>query len=1105
MKDDQDNGNIDFKEAKDHDSSAPVNITVSGDPATDSSKSDPSEARIVTAPSLILGGIVVFPYALTPLVLNDPGTIGLMESASSGDRMLALFPEMPDDESMRELIKGRAFDPKTSTILLNNKRIVSTGVLARIVKTLKFPDGTVRVLVRGISRIKFLEPVGGKPYLMLKVARIPVAQDSSVETIAMVRNAIKQFQEIVSFAPNFPEELKIAVLNMNDNTRITDVIADTLNISFAEKIVLLTTPNLQDRLHFLTILLNRELEVLRLGSEIQSQVHDAMTKSQREFFLREQLKQIKEELGEGNRNPDVNAIMSRLEKTKLTKPVREVVMKEIERLNMVPPSSPEYNISYTYIDWLLGVPWLESTQDRVNVKDAAGILDADHYGLKDVKERILEFLSVLQLKKNHKSPIICFIGPPGVGKTSLGRSIAVSLGRKFVRMSLGGIKDEAEIRGHRRTYIGALPGRIIQGMKRAGTVNPVFMLDELDKLGNDYRGDPASALLEVLDPEQNKAFNDHYLEVDYDLSKVMFIATANVLESIPRPLLDRMEVIRLPGYTALEKEQIARRYLIPRQMVENGLDNSFVRFKHSAAFEIIEHYTMEAGVRNLERMIASVCRKLVRRFVEQGGGQPPEKPVVVDAACVRELLGPRKFTSDESENLPRVGIVTGMAWTSYGGSILEVEAAKMPGRGDLKLTGSLGDVMKESALAAFSYVRGHAKELGINQKLFKENDFHIHVPDGATPKDGPSAGVTLATALVSLLTGKPVKPRLSMTGEITLSGKVTPIGGVREKVIAALRAGIRDVVMPADNEKDLEDVPPEVRSQISFHFVRTIDEVLKIALPKHVRAFVPKRSAAEKDEFYEYDDYLFQQVEPEAAAEKSAAKKPEAPIQEKPVEKKPADAESPAGEAAKSVKPDAAPVKEKSAGKKPEAPAGKAPEKKPEAPVQEKPVEKKAEAPEEKHADPNQASRLEVKKTPLVVNYSKFQNASFTIGGIPLKAPVLQQHPTPAPASPARSFSPSEKLHLDVKVSSEMEPGAAADLSVIPLETPAKTKPASRKRASRTARPASGGAVRFRPASNRKLPVKFVTSLPTAPAAPARPAKRSKPARAGSASTKKGK
>ena len=1127
MKDDQDNGNIDFKEAKDHDSSAPVNITVSGDPATDSTKNDSSEARIVTAPSLILGGIVVFPYALTPLVLNDPGTIGLMESASSGDRMLALFPEMPDDESMRELIKGRAFDPKTSTIVLNGKRIVSIGVLARIVKTLKFPDGTVRVLVRGISRIKFLEPVGGKPYLMLKVARIPVVSDTSVETIAMVRNAIKQFQEIVSFAPNFPEELKIAVLNMNDNTRITDVIADTLNISFAEQIVLLTTQNLQDRLHFLTILLNRELEVLRLGSEIQSQVHDAMTKSQREFFLREQLKQIKEELGEGNRNPDVNAIMSRLEKTKLTKPVREVVMKEIERLNMVPPSSPEYNISFTYIDWLLGVPWLESTQDRVNVKDAAGILDADHYGLKDVKERILEFLSVIQLKKNHKSPIICFIGPPGVGKTSLGRSIAVSLGRKFVRMSLGGIKDEAEIRGHRRTYIGALPGRIIQGMKRAGTVNPVFMLDELDKLGNDYRGDPASALLEVLDPEQNKAFNDHYLEVDYDLSKVMFIATANMLETIPRPLLDRMEIIRLPGYTALEKEQIAKRYLIPRQMVENGLDNSFVRFKHSAAFEIIEHYTMESGVRSLERTIASVCRKLVRRFVEKNGGQPPEKPVVVDDALVRELLGPRKFTSDESENIPRIGIVTGMAWTSYGGTTLEVEAVKMPGRGELKLTGSLGDVMKESAMAAFSYVRGHAKELGINQKIFKENDFHIHVPDGATPKDGPSAGVTLATAIVSLLTGKPVRPRLSMTGEITLSGKVTPIGGVREKVIAALRAGIRDVVMPADNEKDMEDVPEEVRSKISFHFVRTIDEVLKIAMPKNVKPYVPKRSEKTKDEFYEYDDYLFQKVEPEekkterkaasnsegkpdpSSGQKDVAAKPAEPFEaNKPVETKPAEPAAakpeikPAEVKPAEPKPEAKPAEVKSAEPKPETkpaevkpaepkpeaksaevkPAESKPETKPSAPQENKPepasaAEKKPDEkkPDEKKPEHHSVPQFEFKKPTLVVNYPKFQNSTFSVGQFTLKAPDMHHIPEPQKPAPAKSFKVEKKLHLDVKISTSAETG---DVPMISLDFPVKPEQPVvapvRKKSVRKAAPKG-----FRPAKTRKLQVKVTSAIQT--------------------------
>ncbi len=1101
MKDDKDNQNMEFTEAKDQASFAPLSITVSGEKGNDPSQDDSSGDRIIDAPALILGGIVVFPHALTPLVLNDPGMISMMDAASSGDRMIALFPEIPDDESMRGLIKGKAFDPNTSSFLLNKRRIASVGALARIVKTLKFPDGTVRVLVRGIARCRFMTVVPGKPYMVMKVHRLSDTPDTSMETAAMVRNATKQFQEVISFAPNFPEELKIAVLNMTDNSRIADVIADTLNISFAEKVVLLTELKLQERLHFLTILLNRELEVLRLGSEIQRQVHDAMSKQQREFFLREQLKQIREELGEDNRNPDVVAISERIEKAHLPEAPYKVVTKELERLNMVPPSSPEYNISYTYIDWLLSVPWTQATEERADVQVAASVLDADHYGLKDVKERILEFLAVHQLKKNSKSPIICFIGPPGVGKTSLGRSIAVSLNRKFVRMSLGGIRDEAEIRGHRRTYIGALPGRIIQGMKRAGTVNPVFMLDELDKLGSDYKGDPASALLEVLDPEQNKAFNDHYLEVDYDLSKVMFIATANMLETIPRPLLDRMEIIRLPGYTALEKEQIAKRYLIPRQMVENGLDNSFVRFKHSAAFEIIEHYTMESGVRSLERTIASVCRKLVRRFVEKNGGQPPEKPVVVDDALVRELLGPRKFTSDESENIPRVGVVTGMAWTSYGGTTLEVEAAKMPGRGELKLTGSLGDVMKESALAAFSYVRGHAKALGINQKIFKENDFHIHVPDGATPKDGPSAGVTLATAIVSLLTGKPVRPRLSMTGEITLSGKVTPIGGVREKVIAALRAGIRDVVMPADNEKDMEDVPQEVRSRITFHFVRTIDEVLKIAMPKNVKPYVPKRAEKVRDEFYEYDDYLFQKVEPEdkkpeqkadSKSEVKADNKPAAPEAEKPAVEKPVE-EKPAAKPAEPVKPVQSEAKPESAAKpeeKPSAPEAKKPEP---APAE----EKKPEPPKPEH---HSASQFEFRMPTLVVNYGKKPNASFTVGQAPLKAP--EQHPLPEPLkpAPAKSFKASEKLHLDVKMSTASETG---DAPVISLHAPVKAEKTvsapARKKPVQKAAPKN-----FRPAKTQKLRVK-VSSASAAQAGDApekkTPRKKAKPA----APAKKGK
>ncbi|MBO4632216.1 MAG: endopeptidase La, partial [Lentisphaeria bacterium] len=480
------------------------------------------------------------------------------------------------------------------------------------------------------------------------------------------------------------------------------------------------------------------------------------------------------------------------------------------------------------------------SEDRLDISEARKILDRDHYGLKDIKERILEFLSVLQLKKDRKAPIICFIGPPGVGKTSLGKSIAEAMGRKFVRISLGGVRDEAEIRGHRRTYVGALPGRIIQGMKKAGTSNPVFMLDEIDKLGNDFRGDPASALLEVLDPQQNHAFNDHYLEVDYDLSSVMFIATANISDTIPAPLLDRMDVIRLPGYTATEKKQIAEQFLIPRQLEENGFAGRNVTFTGDAVDELIGYYTREAGVRQLERTIGQICRKLARQIVE---GRNKKKKIVIDSKTVRELLGARKFLMDEAMAQPEIGVATGMAWTSVGGTILQVEAVMMPGKGELKLTGSLGNVMKESAMAAFSYVKGHARELGINSRLFEKNDFHIHVPDGATPKDGPSAGITLTTALVSLLTGKPVRHDFAMTGEINLRGKVTAIGGVKEKSIGALRAGIRNIILPEENRKDLEEIPEDVARQVNFHFVSEIGQVLKIMLAKPVAG---KRSMVRK-------------------------------------------------------------------------------------------------------------------------------------------------------------------------------------------------------------------------------------------------------------------
>ncbi|MBR4663137.1 MAG: endopeptidase La [Lentisphaeria bacterium] len=799
---------------------------------------DVVETLAITQP-----GTILFPFALTPLVLDNPGNIAKAEKAASGSRLIAVFPEMPKNEDVSEV---QGIELNVTSFKLDDHDVSSIGVLCRLVKTLKFPDGTVRILLRGLERIRYEGPVSEDSPLV-KVRKIVQPEDNSIETAAMVRNAVKQFQEITTFSPNFPEELKIAIINLTDNVRIVDLIADSVNFSNLEKLAILTIEKLQDRLHLMTILLNREVEVLRLGSEIQSQVHNAMSKSQREFFLREQLRTIKEELGEGSGNPDIVRIQERMSKLDLPENVVDVLNKEIERLEMIPQAAAEYNIAYTYIDWILSVPWNQFTEDRLDIAEAKKILDRDHYGLKDIKERILEFLAVLQMKNNRKAPIICFIGPPGVGKTSLGKSIAEAMGRKFVRISLGGVRDEAEIRGHRRTYIGALPGRIIQGMKKAGSSNPVFMLDEIDKLGNDFRGDPASALLEVLDPQQNFSFSDHYLEVDYDLSSVMFIATANISDTIPGPLLDRMDVIRLPGYTATEKKHIAEQFLIPRQLEENGFAGKNVSFTSDATDELISYYTREAGVRQLERTFGQLCRKLARKIVE-GELKDQDQPIVVDAEEIHRLLGARKFLMDEAMNEPQVGVATGMAWTSVGGTILQVETAMMPGKGELKLTGSLGNVMKESAMAAFSYVKGHAKELGIKSSVFDKNDFHIHVPDGATPKDGPSAGITLTTALVSLLTGNPVRHDYAMTGEINLRGKVTAIGGVKEKSIGALRAGITNIILPEENRKDLEDVPEDVLRQVKFTFVSEISQVLKIMLakPPEKKAPAPRKKTVRK-------------------------------------------------------------------------------------------------------------------------------------------------------------------------------------------------------------------------------------------------------------------
>ena len=776
----------------------------------------------MTVPAIALSGILVYPYALTPLVIDSEESIELVQKAADGDRLIALFPEFPANP-----MDTAGLNLNMKTFTLEGKKVLSIGVLGRIVKMLRFPDNTVRVLVRGLCRIK--EISYNAETRKANFRKLKEDDENEIEIQAMVRNAIKQFQEVITYSPNFPEDLKIAILNMNSNTRITDLIADALNISYAEKLAILTLPKLQERLQLLTILLNREVEVLKLGSEIQTQVHNAMSKSQREFFLREQLRTIKEELGEETRNPDLAELHKRMSKINAPEHVLDTLSKELDRIESIPPTAPDYTVSFNYIDWILSLPWNNTTEDRIDIHHAAEILERDHYGLKDVKERILEFLSVLQLKKDKKAPILCFSGPPGVGKTSLGKSIADAMGRKFVRMSLGGIKDEAEIRGHRKTYIGALPGRILQGLKKAGSSNPVFMLDEIDKIGNDFRGDPASALLEVLDPQQNFAFHDNYLELDYNLSNVMFIATANLLDTIPAPLLDRMDVITLPGYTPLEKQKIAERYLIPRQIVENGLEEMKIRMTSDATKDVISLYTREAGVRNLERTLGAVMRKTARKVVENKFD--PKKDAVITPAHVKKALGAPRYLNDEIPVKPEVGTAVGMAWTSVGGTILQIEALMIPGKGELKLTGSLGNVMKESAFAAFSYIRSKASEYGIDDSVFTKNDFHIHVPDGATPKDGPSAGVTLSTALISLLTNTPVENKVSMTGEITLRGAITAIGGVKEKSIGALCAGVTDVILPEENRKDAEEIPDEVKKKIQFHFVTCAEEAWKVAVP----------------------------------------------------------------------------------------------------------------------------------------------------------------------------------------------------------------------------------------------------------------------------------
>ena len=763
---------------------------------------------------LPLRGTVLFPQAVVPLGAGRVSSLRLIEEAVQGGRLVGAVTQK---------------DPKDDAPGADG--LHSVGTLTVIHKALKQPDGTLRLVAQGVGRFRLVEIVQTEPYLKARIEPIEEqspAQDLELE--ALVRSVTSLFAKVVSLSPTLPDEL-VAVL---DNVEGPGAVADLIAASFpalplALKQELLETVNVRERLSKLAAALGKEAEVLELGSKIQSEIQSEMSKTQRDYYLREQMKAIQKELGEGDeRTQEVDALRAKIEAAGMPAEAKSEALRELDRLAKMPPAAAEYTVARTYIDWLVAMPWQQETTDAVEIGPARAILDEDHEGLEKVKDRILEYLAVKKIRPGGKDPILCFVGPPGVGKTSLGKSIARALGRKFHRISLGGMRDEAEIRGHRRTYIGALPGQIVQGLRRAGTKNPVLMLDEVDKLGMDFRGDPASALLEVLDPEQNATFRDHYLDVPFDLSRVLFITTANVIDTVPAPLRDRMELINLAGYTEEEKVAIAQRHLVPKQACEHGLaSGTDIVFEPESLRLLARGYTREAGVRSLEREIASVCRKVARRRAEGN-----TEPVRVVPDVVVSYLGVPRFELEEVEQRTRVpGVATGLAWTPAGGDVLFVEATRMRGAHTLTLTGQLGEVMKESVQAALSWVRSHAGELGIDAEFWEHSDVHVHVPAGAIPKDGPSAGVTMATALVSLLTARPVRPDLAMTGEISLSGRVLPVGGIKEKVLAAHRAGIRTIVLPRRNEKNLlEDVPAAVRQSLSVHLADTIGDVLAVAL-----------------------------------------------------------------------------------------------------------------------------------------------------------------------------------------------------------------------------------------------------------------------------------
>ena len=776
-------------------------------------------------PVLPLQEMVPFPDTLTPLAVGRERSMRLVNEVLSGERMLVMVASKNPE----------AEEPGPD-------ELYDVGVAGVVARMLKVPDGTIRILVQGTERVRLTDYVAEEPYLIARIEPMPDVVEPSPELEALTHNVQRTFSEIIEQIPYLPEELQLAVANLDDSSALAHLIAGALRISTEEKQELLEQVDVGKRLRRLSEILARELEVVQLGTKIQSQVQSELDKGQREFYLREQLKAIQQELGEGDeQQAEVNELRERIEHANLPEAARKQADRELGRLERLPPAAAEYGVIRTYLEWLVELPWDKETEDDLDLPHAREVLDADHYDLERVKDRILEYLAVrtLQTKRatssgsrpgvsrSAKGPILCFVGPPGVGKTSLGQSIAKSLGREFERISVGGVRDEAEIRGHRRTYVGALPGVIIRALRDAGTRNPVFMIDEIDKMGADFRGDPASAMLEVLDPAQNQSFRDHYLDLEFDLSDVLFIATANTLDTVPIPLQDRMEVIQLAGYTADEKLHIAKRYLVPRQIEQNGLARGQISFADPALKTIIDEYTREAGVRNLEREIGSICRKVARQIAE---GEVKRK-VTISAKRARELLGKRRFFAEQRRRTKLPGVATGLAWTPVGGEVLFVEATAMPGDGKLTITGQIGDVMRESAQAALSWVRGHLDRLPseVPEDWFATHDIHIHVPAGAVPKDGPSAGVAMAVALSSLVTAKPVSSDVAMTGEVTLTGQVLPIGGLKEKALAAERAGIKRVLVPARNEGDVAEIPDRQREGLEFVLLDTIEDALAAA------------------------------------------------------------------------------------------------------------------------------------------------------------------------------------------------------------------------------------------------------------------------------------